>query len=288
MNLPQVLFTIDYPLRILDNEKRVCLYLDEERAHLFSRNLYSNLFSYCENPFLRPRYPDFVKGGEIILDYLSKKRPLATPLNVSLFGSGLFSNAPEDFDYLVITDGNEFLVDEMEFKTNDKRIIKSGISIKGLKHFQEGYKGPKSKNQNVKLEQIVNRTAVSLYRRHLPVWGYDFVDNENVFLDNIHAQVSDLISNTFNIFYSNDSNRQLEVSERSRKILSRVYQAATFLERKTDNPEVSFMRKQAYEAISNKNDLQKSKNLFEKFVELYMKKFTSDKNLNHDGGNLND
>lgn len=264
MNLPRVPFAIEYPIKVLDSKISLENLSERERKGLFSRNLYSSIYGRMPNPFFRQRYPDFIKGGEEIVKFLSEK-----PLSISLFGSALFSPNPEDFDYLAIVEGNLFSMDNILFKKNNGEKYKASISIKGIDHLAKGYQGQKSSDPKKQLEQIIDRTTVSLYNRHLPIFGYDFFDNKNIFLNNIDAQVSDLIGNTHGIFYSDNSNRKVEKDERIRKILSRVYQSATYLEKVEDNPPVSLIRKEVYLRMSRKCSLEEGKSFFDWFVDVY-------------------
>ena len=66
-------------------------------------------------------------------------------------------------------------------------------------------------------------------RRHIPIIGYDFVNNKKVFLKNSYAQVSDLLNNAYELYYLKNKKSDLKDRDRSRKILSRIYEAISYM-----------------------------------------------------------
>jgi hypothetical protein len=79
------------------------------------------------------------------------------------------------------------------------------------------------------LEQIIDRTAISLFRRHIPLFGKDFVNNEKDFLKNAFAQLSDLINNAYELFYLRQENYFIPEEKRAKKLLTRIYEATSYL-----------------------------------------------------------
>ena len=268
-------FRINYPLDILMKSKKIDFNNENERIKIFRRNIFYYKYGKKENNFLEKRYNIYFLLAEKVLKLINKDYPSLDVLNISVFGSSLFSKNPGDFDFLIIVKGNVFLLKETEIilKENKKSIKYSvGISIKGLDNFTHGIFDLQSKTSVEQQNQIINRTAISLFRRHIPLIGYDFIENKNDFIENIYAQISDLLSNTYNLYYLKKERPYLNDKQRARKILSRLYEAASYLEFLENDLEVVNLRKEIYLDGENNMSFSESKKLFDRFKLFYIKK----------------
>lgn len=260
-------FNVKYPLNILDySSGKVNLKERKKRKRIFRRNIYYYLYEEVRNPFMKKKLDEYLKKTNEVLEYINEKYPLLKPLNISLFGSALFLEDPSDFDFLAITQGNSFLQEELRSNCKDKK--KAGISIKGVNNFVYGLSQENSKNSRKRLDRIVDRTATALFRRNLPLWGYDFVNNEKPFLENLLAQASDILDNTFHLYYS-PYTEKITKNKRSRKILSRIYQATTYLSFLDGNRDINDLQKRTYQSMAKGSSLSNSKSLFREAVCFY-------------------
>ena len=269
-------FRINYPLDILMKSEKINFNKENRWAKIFRRNIFYYKYGEKRNNFLKKRYKIYFLLAKEVLKLMEKKYSSLDVLSISIFGSSLFSKNSEDFDFLVIVKGNAFLLEKIEFilKENEKSIKYSvGISIKGLDNFTYGIFDLQSKTPINQQSQIIDRTTISLFRRHIPIIGYDFIENKSVFIENIYAQVSDLLSNTYNLYYLKKEKLYLNDQQRARKILSRLYEAASYLEFLEKDSEVSDIRKEIYIYHEKKNvSFLKSKKFFDKFKLLYINK----------------
>ena len=108
----------------------------------------------------------------------------------------------------------------------------------------------------------------------MPLFGKDFINNEKEFLRNTYAQVSDLINNAYELFYFKQDDYFIPEEKRARKILSRCYEAISYIDAIDSNENVQEMRKEIYLALKDKHELKRSKELFDKFGKLYEKKIS--------------
>jgi hypothetical protein len=262
-------FKIEYPIKIL-KDKEVDFSNNESRAEIFRRNLYYNLYGEEKNPYLEERAEHFNKAGKKILEEIANRHPDLEVHSLSLFGSRLFSPHPKDYDFLAITSGGEFSYDNFIIDLDGKGGVDLGVSIKGINHFENGLKEEFSSNVK-NPHNIINRTVSILYKRHLPIIGKEFVENNNVFQSNLHAQTSDILQNTLNLYYLKNSSKNFEDSFRAKKIISRIYQASTFLEQIHYSEENIELRRKTYEGFKNNISLSKAKKLFEKVNEAHNK-----------------
>ncbi|MEK6840090.1 MAG: hypothetical protein AABX72_04045, partial [Nanoarchaeota archaeon] len=199
MDISPVNFKIYNPIKIFNNSQ--IDYKNRLKTEKYlKRNMYYTLFSNKPNKTLKKRLPLFLKLSEIVRDYLNKNFSNLKILSISVFGSSLYFENNEDFDFLVIVSGNAFDNTQKKFRVKNKE-YSVGISIKGEENF---VKGVLSKNKNFKKslqKKIINRTSVSLPVRHLPLSGFDFRYNERLFLNNCFAQVYDLLINSYELYY---------------------------------------------------------------------------------------
>lgn len=265
-NIP---FRVDYPLEIFHPTKRINFVDNEERETLFQRNIYSYLFDKKRNNILERKNETFLSLNERVLDYMGTNYPSLEVLSTSLFGSSLFLENPEDYDFLVITNGDVCLLDEFTLNLSGKD-IQTGISIKGVDNYLRGFKNPQNIKDNP-LEQVIDRTTISLFRRHLPISGKDFLSNNQQFLKNTYAQVSDLIHNSHRLFYL-ENDKGIKEDKRARKILNRCYEATSYMGVIDPSVEIDDIRKKIYFAIANKVSLKESKAIFDEFTSLYEEK----------------
>lgn len=260
-------FKIKYPLSIFQM-KRVKIEDKLETELIIQRNLYYRKYYKERNTLLEKRMEIFKKLSNKVLLFLRAKHPELNPLNISLFGSSLFSENSEDFDFLVIVEGNVFLLVESILEIGGEK-INVDISIKGLDNLSKGIISPKEEIHFNTQKQIIDRTAISLYRRHLPLGGYDFVNNESVFLNNILPQISDLLYHAYKKYYLGESDKELTLEQRSKKIFSRVYEALSYLILITNSNEIKELRKRAYFARESSENFNKSKLMLEESITLF-------------------
>lgn len=269
-------FRINYPLNLLAHSRKINLEDKEIRQEFFRKSLFYYKYDNELNPFLEKRYRTFLNLSHEVLNFLEKKYPSLKILSMSVFGSALFSSNPGDFDFLVIVEGNVFLVEEINLtiKENDNEtILPVGISIKGINNLSQGILDLEAKIDAEKQMQVIDRTAAGLFKRHLPILGFPFIENSEEFSDNLYAQISDLLSNTYNLYYLKEERPNLSDQHRTRKILSRLYEAATYLEAAEKTAEVSNLRKEIYIALDGgKSFFLESKKIFDKFKVLYLEK----------------
>lgn len=270
MNI-KIPFKVDYPLDILDYSKEIDFSNPEERETLFRRNIYYHIYGGERNRLLAERHEKYHTLSEKLLEYMDCNYPSLKVLSLSLFGSSLFLEKPGDFDFLTIVEGNDFLLDESEFLLEDESAL-VGISIKGLDNFTNGFFSSGLEDPTGRLEPIIDRTAISLFRRHLPIFGNDFVNNSQVFFDNIYAQVSDLLHNAYDLYYVDNKRCDLTKNQRSRKILSRSYEALSYLGFLEEKEKVEDLRKRVYFAMIGEFPLSESRKIFNEIQTLYKNK----------------
>jgi len=270
MNL-KVPFKIDYPLEILDSSRKIDFSNLEEREELFKRNIYYYRYGQERNKLLEEKKGKYRILSERLLDYMGKNHPSSEVLSVSLFGSSLFLEQPGDFDFLTIVRGNDFLLEESEFSLENES-VPVGISIKGLDNFVNGFSSSGLKDPKGRLEPIIDRTAISLFRRHLPIFGSDFINNAKVFSENIYAQVSDLLHNAYELYYEENNKVHYSDKQRSRKILSRTYEAVSYLAFLEGKREMENFRKRVFSAMKEGTSLSESKHIFNEIATFYKNK----------------
>jgi tmRNA-binding protein len=271
-------FQIDYPLEIFNPIKEVDFMDKEERRNLFERNIYYNLFGKERNNLLEKKHKLFFELGNQVLDYVNQTHPNLEVQNLSLFGSSTVLDNPGDYDFLAITSGDIFDLEEPILELNGNE-IQTGISIKGIDNYLYGFKKKDESIQSNRLEQIIDRTSISLFRRHIPLFGKDFVNNEEEFLKNAFAQVSDLVNNAYELFYLKQNNYFIPDEKRAKKLLTRIYEATSYFGAVDSDERIQKMREDIYLALKDKFELEKSKKLFDKFGELYEEKVKQTKNI---------
>ncbi len=264
-------FQINYPLQIFDTTKEINFDDENERKNIFQRNIYYNLFGQKKNDLLEKKSKLFFELGKEVLNYMKKNYSDLQILNLSLFGSSTVLENPGDYDFLAITQGEIFHLDEPIVNLNGQN-IQTGISIKGIDNYLNGFKKQDNSIQSNRLEQIIDRTAISLFRRHMPLFGKDFINNERAFLKNAFAQVSDLLNNAYRLFYLKQENYFIPEEKRAKKMLTRCYEATSYFGVVDSDKRIQEMRKEIYFALKNKYELDKSKNIFDKFGILYEEK----------------
>ena len=266
--ITKIPFRVDYPLEIFHPTKTINFGDLKEREDLFKRNIYSYLFKNKENKILEEKHEIFLNLNEKVSEYMKENYPSLETQSISLFGSSLFLKNPGDYDFLAITNGDIFLLDEPILRL-DKKDVQTGISIKGVENYLKGFKKPRNDLKNNRLEDIIDRTTISLFRRHLPLSGKDFLNNNKQFLDNVYAQISDLINNAYDLFYLENKKIFIGKHERAKKILNRCYEAASYMEMLGKNQRVTNIRKEIYLARVNNFEIERSKKIFDRFTEIY-------------------
>lgn len=281
MIIDKIPFEIDFPLKIL-KKKKINFEDKNERKNFFKRHIYYYRYGKIKNPYLEKRNRVFFNLAKEVVRFLGEKYPYLDVLSISIFGSSLYSKNPGDFDFLVITKGNKFSYDKtkLTIMENGEQIEHSvGISIKGIENFSKGIFDSKS-NISLNLQsQIIYRTAISLFKRHIPIFGYDFVNNNKIFLKNGYAQVSDLLNNAYELYYLKNKKSNLSDKGRSKKILSRIYEAISYMGFLGNDITVKNFKKKIAIQIEKGIKLEESKNIFNKIVLFYKKK-TEDLNKN--------
>jgi len=267
-------FKINYPLKIFHPTKKINFEDKNERDELFKRNIYYTFFDEKKNNLLEEKSNLFFELGKEVLRYMETNHPLSSVLNLSLFGSSTVLENPGDYDFLAITNENNFLLEEPLLNLGGEK-IQTGISIKGIDNYLYGFKKADETTSSKRLEQIIDRTAISLFRRHIPLFGKDFINNEREFLNNAYAQVSDLINNAYNLFYLKQEDYFIPEEKRAKKMLTRCYEATSYLGAIDFDKKIQEIRKEIYFALKDKYELEKSKKIFEKFGQLYEDKIKS-------------
>ena len=171
-------FEINCPIAIFNYTKRINYQNFEEMEEIFKRNMYFNSYEGKPNLIFKQRRKKYGILLEKTLNYLQSNYSLEDILSISIFGSSLFSNNPGDYDFLVITKGNKFKMDHAEFHFG-KEIINMGLSIKGVENYTKGYSNLSNSELNEIEKEIIDRTTMSLFKGRLPLYGYDFIENEN-------------------------------------------------------------------------------------------------------------
>ena len=274
MTIDKIPFEIDFPLKVLENRK-TNFEDKKERKKIFKRHIYYYKYRKIKNPYLEERSGTFFKLAKELIKFLKRKYIHLDILGVSIFGSSLYSRNPKDFDFLVIARGNIFSYDETKLKIreNGKEVKHSvGISIKGIENFSKGIFDSKSNVSLNNQSQIIYRTAISLFRRHIPIIGYDFTNNKKAFLKNAYAQVSDLLNNAYELYYLKNKKSNLKDRDRSRKILSRIYEAISYMCFLEKDIETNNFKKRIAILIEEGTTLQESRKIFDKVVLSYKKR----------------
>jgi hypothetical protein len=270
-------FEISFPLETLEKSRKIDFENRESREEVLKRSIYYSLFDKEKNPILERRSGLYYSLSREVLDLIKRKYHSFDVLNLSVFGSALFSENPEDFDFLAITRGNVFLLEETKIDLETILLggegkpgrYSVGVSIKGLDNLSQGICNAFSKVSLDYQKQIIYRTASALYRRHIPIIGCDFVNNDGIFVQNIYAQASDLLNNAYELFYLDNKRIQLNDKQRSRKILSRIYETVSYLDFLKREDEIANLRKEIYLSIENGLNFSQSKELFNRVVAVY-------------------
>lgn len=284
MMIEKTPFEIRFPLKVLTN--KVVNFSDEnERSNLLKRHIYYYEYGKVRNQILEKRSEVFISLAKKVKKFVEENYPDLDILSVSIFGSSLYSRNPGDFDFLIIVTGNIFSYKRTEFTLIEKGKTwnyKAGVSIKGIENFSRGIFDERSEVPLNIQSQIIYRTAISLFRRHIPVIGYDFIENRNIFLKNIYAQVSDLLNNAYELYYIRNNKSDLNRSDRARKILSRIHEAISYLNLLDQSIKVRDIKKKISRKIKTGCALKESKKEFNKVVALYGNRI---KHLNKKHGN---
>ncbi|MBI2449203.1 hypothetical protein HYV49_02815 [Candidatus Pacearchaeota archaeon] len=279
MMLDKIPFEINFPLKILNN-KKVNFRNKKEREKLFKRHIYYYKYGKIKNSLLEEREELFYNLAKEVIRFLAKKHSDLDILNISVFGSALYIKNPGDFDFLVIVKGNRFLYEETKLKAK----YSVGISIKGIENFSGGLFDVKSDISLNLQSQVIYRTAISLFRRHIPIIGYDFINNRKAFFKNAYAQVSDLLNNAYELYYLKKHKTKLNNKERVGKILSRIYEAISYIVLLENSKVVKKFRKKIYKKIRKGVNLPEAKRIFGEMSVLYKKKIGRlDKNRRNKG-----
>lgn len=270
-------FQINYPLEIFNYSREINFKAKEEREELYSRNIYYYLFNKTRNGILEKKHGLFLDLKDTVIDYMNQTYPEKSIFSISLFGSSLIVDNPRDYDFLVITQGDTFLLDEKKLMSGGKE-FQVGMSIKGLDNYLRGFQKKDNLPETKKLEQIIDRTAISLFRRHIPIFGHDFLENKIEFLKNAYAQVSDLVNNSYELFYLDHDFFSITPAKRGKKMLTRCYEATSYLGAVDDDVNIMLMREKIYNALNEPISFDKSKKIFEEFGQLYESKVEDKRN----------
>lgn len=262
-------FRIDWPIEVFDYSKQIDLQNKKSMENIFKRTIHYN--NYSNNPLLifEQRINKYNFSLERILDYLHKDYSPSDISNISLFGSSLFSEKPDDYDFLIFVRGNEFKLEHLRGNFG-KENIEMGLSIKGVDNYK---KGP-SQLFTEKQKNIIHRTTVSLFRRRVPIYGFDFVENEKLFLENLDSQISDLLYNSYGAYYL-ENEKNFSEQKRSRKLLNRLYEAIACSEFKYSSSEVKKLGEKVYVAINKPSSLKESKVIYDEVFSFLSKKIPS-------------
>ena len=200
----EIPFRINYPLEILNKSKEINFNFKIERRNIFKRNIFYYKYKKIKNPFFEKRCKLYLQLAKRISKFIQRQYPKLEIQSISVFGSSLYLENPGDFDFLVLVKGNTFALEEIKIPLRyNKKYTKYsiGISIKGIDNFSFGIFDLISKTPFNQQSQIIDRTVISLFKRHIPLIGYDFLENKEIFLNNVYAQVWDLLNNTYNLYY---------------------------------------------------------------------------------------
>lgn len=266
MKITRIPFDIDFPIKIF-SKKEIDFKDKNERDKIFKRNIYFFTYRGKKNHLLEERSETLYRLSKEIELLLKVKYPLSRIESISVFGSALYSKNPEDYDFLVILNGNHFDLIETTL-TLEGEDYQVGISIKGTENFLNGSFNELSGVPSNLQGQIIYRTVASLFKRHIPVIGKDFKENRKLFERNVYSHVSDLINNAYDLFYANNK-RGLSYRSRARKILSRLYESTSFISSLRKNEEIESIRKEVYLKIISGTTFKESKIIFGKFVKIY-------------------
>ena len=274
MIINKIPFQINFPLKIL-KDKKISFGNKKEREKIFKRNIYYYKYGIIKNSLLEKRNKIFFSLAKEVVKFVGKKDSHLYVLSISIFGSSLYSKKPNDFDFLVITKGNIFFYykTELTITENGKKVEYSiGISIKGIENFSNGIFDSKSDTSLNFQSQTIYRTVISLFRRHIPIIGYDFIENKKAFLKNGYAQVSDLLNNVYELYYLRDKKSNLNNRNRAKKILSRTYEAISYMHLLGNNTKIRKFKRKIAILIENEVTLQQIKKIFDEVVLFYNKK----------------
>lgn len=261
-------FRIPFPIKIFKNRK-INFSDKNQREKLFRRNIYYYLYGNKKNFILEKRWRLFLDLAFKIKEYLNKEKGNIDVLSISIFGSALHSKINDDYDFLVIVNGNRFDNIKTKIKLKNKN-YSVGISIKGLENFQKGVVDKRSHFDKEFQRKIIYRTSISLPYRHLSVLGLDFKENKDIFLVNCYAQIYNLLINTYKRYYIVNLKNNISNKVRARKILSRIFEASKYASLISQSEEIERFQRRIVLYKSNKNyTLNKSKDFFRRFVRYY-------------------
>lgn len=268
-------FRINFPLKILRNKKIDFEDLNKRR-NVLKRNIY---YQQEKNNLLEKRSETYYILSKKIWVFLGKRYPNLKILSISVFGSSLFSNNFSDYDFLVITSGNRFMLKEEKINLNGK-YIPVGISIKGIENLSYGVIDNSCEISYEKQKEIIYRTSSTLFRRHVPILGYDFVYNKEEFFQNILPLVSDLLKNSYDLYYLNKNQKKLTFSERSKKILSRIYEAVHYIGFLEESSKLLFLKRKIYFSREEGATFSESMQLFHQLLTLYKEILKNERSKN--------
>ena len=115
---------------------------------------------------------------------------------------------------------------------------------------------------------------MALYKRHIPIIGFDFIENKKLMLRNIYSQVSDLLNNAYEIYYLKNLNG-LKINKRARKLLSRSYEAVSFISLIDNCKEIKNLKREIYLKLQKVATMQDSLITYYKVVRFYKKEIQS-------------
>lgn len=270
MEIKPILFNIPFPIQIF--KKQVINIIQKRQRHkLFKRNIYYNLYGRKRNFLLEKKWRLVLDLAIQVREYLLKQNNKLNIRSISIFGSALYSINNGDYDFLVIVSGNKF--DNFQTKINiHGKYYLVGISIKGEENLSKGIIDKEAPFEINMQNKIISRTSISLPWRHIPILGLDFKENKEIFLENCHAQIYDLLINTYRSYYLKDTENKVPNHIRDRKILSRIFEASKYAAFIYSTKELEIIQIRIISSqLNGKYGLKESKWLFKEFVMYYNK-----------------
>lgn len=265
-NIEFIPFNINFPVKIFSKNK-INFENKKTRDRVFNRSIYSYKYENSKNHVPEERWELLLLLAKEIKQDIEQKYKKDI-LSISAFGSSLYSKNNNDYDFLVIVNGNKFDMLE-KYISIEKSKYKIGISIKGKDNFINGIIDKESPVPIRLQSQIIYRTVISLSKRHIPIIGYDFIYDKELFINNCYAQVSDLLSNSYDLYYLNK--KKLPNKDRSRKISSRLYEASLYLGEIDPTKKIKQIQKEIYNNKISEISLNESKKIFDNFRKTFNK-----------------
>lgn len=232
-------FKFEFPAKVFSGEQ-----VEAEHRDLLRKRLQRNLF-YAGNP--QKKQEEILSSCHVlanrtasIIDYFKEHYPQYEIKNISVFGSFLWSDNPNDIDLDIIVKGNACeSMEHIEIENFSKIFPKdcgegrngiSGIDITviGEDNLVRGdfYNGPERKNIG-DVASVINSTRAQLLFRNFVLWGEDFVEPQ-LPLGNVLPITFSLINNAAQrlnkTYFREETDRK-----RYRTVLMRLIVASIYL-----------------------------------------------------------